>query len=324
WGGSGFSIATSGCSGKTPRYSASSFSPTANMRAPAQTSNGMSVDISFNYKIINANNTATSSNFGKIEVQYSLDGSSFTTFYTISTNHIPSTSCAPINLNIPAGTIPSGKSFTLRFLATWEVGNYSIYIDDVSAVQSTVIPPQCNTNLTAPLNGASNVPVTTNRISWSVPSGVPTGYYLSVGTTSGASDVINNVNVGNVTSYPISLNYATTYFVRITPYNSYGNATGCTEKSFTTETPLTKPIPWSENFATTTIPVGWSTNNFVLGTNIRFPASDGYYLYRNLNTSNTTHNFQTISVGAVDAESHLTFKYRLANFDEAYDPPLAG
>src|SRR5690606_33305379 len=135
------------------------------------------------------------------------NGSSYTTAYTINqANHIPSASCVTAGFSIPAGTIPAGSGFRLRFLANWAVGSYYVYIDDVTVMQNTGTPPACNAVLTSPANGAVNVPVTVSSLSWSTASGVPSGYLLRVGTTPGGGQVINNLNVGNVTSYPISLN----------------------------------------------------------------------------------------------------------------------
>jgi len=116
------------------------------------------------------------------------------------------------------------------------------------------------TNLTTPLNGAVDVPVTTD-LTWAATTGA-TGYRLTVGTTTGGTDILNNVNVGNVTTYdPLGdLPYSTTIYVTITPYNAGGDAVGCTEESFTTEaqplppdcTTLTDPLNGAANVPVTT------------------------------------------------------------------------
>ena len=95
--------------------------------------------------------------------------------------------------------------------------------------------PNC-TQLTTPTNGQTDVAITTN-LTWSAVTNT-TGYYLSIGTTTGGNDVLNNVDVGNTTTYnPVTdFNQNTTYYVTIIAYNAVGNATGCTETSFTTET----------------------------------------------------------------------------------------
>ncbi|WGD34551.1 T9SS type B sorting domain-containing protein [Olleya sp. YS] len=97
-----------------------------------------------------------------------------------------------------------------------------------------VVIPLC-TSLASPLQGAINVSIATD-VSWTA-IGNATGYFLTVGTTSGGTDIINNQDVGNVTTFdlPTDLPDETQIFVTITPYNSAGNAFGCTEESFTTE-----------------------------------------------------------------------------------------
>ena len=100
--------------------------------------------------------------------------------------------------------------------------------------------PAC-VNLTNPLNGATSVPVTSG-LSW-VAAPNATGYKLTVGTTPGGTDILNNFDVGNVTTYNPAgdFPYTTTIYVKITPYNAIGDATGCTEESFTTESPQCPP-----------------------------------------------------------------------------------
>ena len=92
--------------------------------------------------------------------------------------------------------------------------------------------PNC-TSLTTPVNGATNVNEEAN-LTWAAATGVPTGYFLSVGTSPGGSEIVSNFDNGNSTFYNLpSLTFGSTYYVRITPYNANGNATVCTEESFT-------------------------------------------------------------------------------------------
>ncbi len=94
-------------------------------------------------------------------------------------------------------------------------------------------PPPC-TNLTDPLDGSTDVNIITD-LSWNSSTDA-TGYKLTVGTTSGGTDIEDNTDVGNVTTYdPGDFPCGSTIYVTITPYNDTGDATGCTEESFTTE-----------------------------------------------------------------------------------------
>jgi len=93
--------------------------------------------------------------------------------------------------------------------------------------------PVC-TMLNSPLNGDSNVEINSD-LSWDASTDA-TGYKLVVGTTSGGTDIEDNTDVGNVLSYdPGDFPCGSTIYVTIIPYNAAGDASGCTEESFTTE-----------------------------------------------------------------------------------------
>lgn len=98
-----------------------------------------------------------------------------------------------------------------------------------------VFPPDC-TSLASPVDGATNVPATA-ALTWAAAGGDPTGYRLNVGTTPGGTDILDNQDVGNVTTYdPVGdFPYNATVYVTITPYNANGDATNCTEESFSTQ-----------------------------------------------------------------------------------------
>src|SRR5690606_28354038 len=74
-------------------------------------------------------------------------------------------------------------------------------------------------------------------INWNAVTGA-TGYYLSVGTSAGATDVLNNQNVGNITSYTFAstLTPGTQYFYTVTATDGTSTSSGCTERNFTTGT----------------------------------------------------------------------------------------
>ena len=133
--------------------------------------------------------------------------------------------------------------------------------------------PNCTT-INVPTNGATNISVSTG-ISWDAVADAD-GYYLSIGTTSGGTDIVNNESVTG-TSYTLAsdLPETTTIYVSVTPYNSVGNATGCSEINFTTET-----VPTIPNCTTINVPTNGATNISV-STGISWDAvadADGYYL----------------------------------------------
>lgn len=97
----------------------------------------------------------------------------------------------------------------------------------------TCTPPLC-TSLTNPLPGAVNVDIN-NDLFWSSSPGA-NGYKLTVGSTPNGSDIMNNIDVGLVTSYNLanSLPFSTSIFIKVVPYNELGDAS-CSYQSFTTE-----------------------------------------------------------------------------------------
>ncbi len=109
---------------------------------------------------------------------------------------------------------------------------YHLYIDDVvvDAVPSAV--PICAAGLTATPDancGNFNTPISWNLISNA------TGYRITVGTTSGGTDIVNNVDIGNVNSYLVTNQIpATVYYYKVTPYNLIGSATNCQEFNYET------------------------------------------------------------------------------------------
>ncbi|WCO00742.1 T9SS type A sorting domain-containing protein [Psychroserpens ponticola] len=113
-----------------------------------------------------------------------------------------------------------------------ETNSYEEISYTVSCVDLNVIP-ECNITLTEPLDGAIDVNEDAD-LTWNAPFGIVTGYKLSLGLTSGGTEVLNNVDVGNVLAYDLeTLDYEVTYYLTIVPYNTNGDAEGCTEKSFT-------------------------------------------------------------------------------------------
>ncbi|EMY3584414.1 T9SS type A sorting domain-containing protein [Flavobacterium psychrophilum] len=204
-------------------------------------SNGTQINVSFDWK---STEFSVGSGVGiNVDVQYSIDnGTSWITFGNVTTTAV--TTCATWTGSIPAGTVPNGSDFKLKFNGTRTSGDCYFYLDKIIAIQATATPPNC-TVLSTPSNGA--VSVNSSILSWAAATGAPTGYKLNVGTTPGGTSVLNNFDVSNVLSYNLgALLAGTTYYVTVIPYNPNGNATGCTESSFTTCSAYT--IPYFEGF----------------------------------------------------------------------------
>lgn len=94
-------------------------------------------------------------------------------------------------------------------------------------------PPPC-TILVAPDNNASNVTVVTNIVWQYAPTA--TSYSLSIGTSEGGTEILNQMNVGNVLEFdpPTNLPQDVLIYVTIRPENENGSSIPCNEESFFT------------------------------------------------------------------------------------------
>lgn len=114
------------------------------------------------------------------------------------------------------------------------------------------------TNLSVPIHGEIDVDIDTN-ISWNPIPGA-TSYIISIGTTSEGTQIVNNLDVGNTTSYSLTTNFPenTEIFVKVKPYNRWGPAQCCSEESFVTKTinlfcpQLSMPLNNETNVSTST------------------------------------------------------------------------
>ncbi len=120
----------------------------------------------------------------------------------------------------------------------------------------TRVAPNC-TSLTSPVNEETNVSLT-KELEWQ-PAPYANGYRISIGTTSGGTELLDAYDNYNSTTYTLeNLDENTTYYVSIIPYNDIGDALGCAEQRFTTGSlpecvSLTSPLPESTG-------VSFSTN----------------------------------------------------------------
>ncbi len=94
-------------------------------------------------------------------------------------------------------------------------------------------PPGC-TELWSPAQGATNVNVGTS-ISWNY-APKATGYRLSLGTTQGGGELLDNADLDNVFSYnpAADLPFDTTIYAQVVPYNNVGANAQCSGSNFTT------------------------------------------------------------------------------------------
>lgn len=144
----------------------------------------------------------------------------------------------------------------------------SIWIDDVEW-QGVINQPPTPAAVVFPTNDTINIEQNIT-LRWTATGGNPTGYKLYFGSNNPPTNLINGVDLGDVTQYVISteLTYSTNYFWKIVPYNTFGDATNCPIWQFKVmDDPTITSYPWNEGFESTipgtgfNYPLGWKIIN---------------------------------------------------------------
>ena len=102
---------------------------------------------------------------------------------------------------------------------------------EISFTTTTLlIPPECTT-IIRPQDGESILSLDAG-IAWMAVDGAD-GYRISIGTTSGGSELVDREVVSGTTYQPsIDFENNTPYYIRVVPFNAAGEATGCSELRF--------------------------------------------------------------------------------------------
>jgi hypothetical protein len=137
----------------------------------------------------------------------------------------------PLNISVPLTTYAGQTNVKIKFQYIGDDGA-NLDIDDISVSIPPSLPPSCAANTVSTPNPTCGNFAT--ELSWDA-AATATGYFLTIGTTTGGTDVLNNVDVGLVTSYVVSSQTpGTTYYWTLVPYNEAGSSLGCTENTYTT------------------------------------------------------------------------------------------
>jgi hypothetical protein len=183
------------------------------------------------------------SNWGSVTLEYSIDGgSTWISAVTVDNSnltYVDTETCTSI-IATNLGQLIAGNDFQARFitnLTNMDPGHFSlnVVLDNVSITQVATAAPNCDAVLISPVAGSDTTDLN-DIMTWQAATGLPTEYTVSIGTSSGATNILNAATTTE-TSYSLSglgLNYGTEYFVNIVPSNGIGNATGCIEESFST------------------------------------------------------------------------------------------
>jgi hypothetical protein len=127
--------------------------------------------------------------------------------------------------------------------------NFSLVVSGID--NFTNIPASCSADLVTPVDGATDVPLT-SILEW-VPVSDATSYDLYFGTDGGGVTRPMNIHNGlsvSTNSYAPNLLSGTTYYVQVHPRNNQGTNDTCSEIwSFTTAVEqIVTTFPFSENF----------------------------------------------------------------------------
>lgn len=166
-------------------------------------------------------------------------------YYYSTSNTVPTAS------TVPSGTV---ATTTVTLSGLTPSTNYYFWVRSkcsatdtsswtfVSIITTATFCP----DVTSPADGTSNLTLNPT-ITWSPVPGA-TGYKLTVGTTPNGTNIMNNVDLGNVTTYTFTTALAnnTLYYFTVNAYNSTITSNSCEEFSFTTI--CTTATSFSENF----------------------------------------------------------------------------
>ena len=158
-----------------------------------------------------------------------------------------------VRVTSPA-TAPSG-TYALQVRAF----DPSVALHDASASASYSVAATTATAPGAPRSMAATVSGNTARLSWLAPSGgsLPSAYLLYVGTRSGATDVANGYNVGNVLSAAGDLQKGT-YYARVRAANAMGTSSDSNEVRFVIGRRLKTPSGFTVSWSGTTATLSWT------------------------------------------------------------------
>lgn len=163
---------------------------------------------------------------GIVEIGYLRDSNDPSTFVVLNSVTANSFDYSQYIYSPPAGIYS-------EYLALRHSGapTNSVLIDNVvwEANPSTI--PTCASGISATINPTCGN--FASQINWTAATDAD-GYKLTIGTTSGGTDIMNNQIVGNVLTYSFAGNSNTTYYYTVLPYNIVGDAIGCLEQSLTT------------------------------------------------------------------------------------------
>lgn len=261
WTASGWSQTSYALSGDHSAYSSGSIAEASELISPRLDLSTGTHSVSFKYYDEFDSETGVTTPDNTVTLQFSSDGGA--TWSTLFTNEEYN---AIVSKEISLGAPASDNCYlkwvysevTLDTETTPELSMF--FLDNV------ILPPLYGSNdkpvattVISPADAAVDVFNKEVELQWNAAQ-FADGYKLYVGTTAAANELVNGQDMGDQTSYTISrCEYATTYYWKVVPYNSKGDAENVPTWSFTTIADQTvTEFPYAEGFEGEVYPpLGW-------------------------------------------------------------------
>ncbi len=168
-----------------------------------------------------------------------------------------------------------------------------------------------------PADASTNRPLS-GSLTWSTATGA-SGYnvYLS---TDGTFTAVTPVDQATTTYAYSALDYETTYYWKVIPYNVVGQPTeGVLVWSFTTIPDPTIPMPITIDFeGTSSNPAAITLENFNIGTNQH--NTTGNVMYKNIYSATTNGYIQFQAMNNITTTSMISFDYRVTAWSAGTAP----
>ncbi|WP_304344648.1 GEVED domain-containing protein [Chryseobacterium koreense] len=198
------------------------------------------------------------------------------------------TTCQTLSATIPGSSLDPSANYGFGAFYVKSSGNGNIYVDNINITQAEADAVPACTSFVSPLDGTVSSSGTV-AMSWQGVFGA-NNYKLTVGSTSGGSDIYNATVTGYTAYVPLAKN--TTYYAKVVPSNAIGDASGCSEISFTT------------NNVVAYCPAGAQSAAYEKITNVNFAGINNSSSA--LSTAPGYEDF-TSKIGTVNKESSYTF-----------------
>ncbi len=190
----GTSTSANACGSQALRVNLYSFNSTASTTTTNSTAAGGLIGISFDYKIVDYfSNTATTGDWGTLTLEHTIDAGVTWVADTVidQTNHVPANTCATVTTFTTATEAPMGSTIQYRFSGVWSTGDFDLYIDDVSFVETVTCPLPSGLTLNSSdlTSGTFSWTPGSGETEWALEYGAP-GF--APGTGVGTASLTNN------------------------------------------------------------------------------------------------------------------------------------